>query len=239
MTATDEDGGETFTYSINGGADAASFSIGGAGSDELILTDGVLDFETQSSYSVIVRVTDSGGNTYDETLTVNVNDLNETPTDIAPNSFAVDENTDTSSGFSLGTLTATDEDGGETFTYSIIGGADAASFSIGGAGSDELILTDGMLDFETQSSYTVIVRVTDSGGNTYDETLTVNVNDLNETPTDIAPNSFAVDENTDTTSGFSLGTLTATDEDGGETFTYSIVGGADAASFSIGGAGSR
>ncbi len=94
-----------------GGADAASFSIGGAGSDELILTDGVLDFETQSSYSVTVRVTDSGGNTYDETLTVNVNDLNETPTDIAPNSFAVDENTDTSSGFSLGTLTATDEDG--------------------------------------------------------------------------------------------------------------------------------
>ncbi len=105
--------GETFSYSIIGGADAASFSIGGAGSDELILTDGVLDFETQSSYSVIVRVTDSGGNTYDETLTVNVNDLNETPTDIAPNSFAVDENTDTSSGFSLGTLTATDEDGGE------------------------------------------------------------------------------------------------------------------------------
>ncbi len=60
-----------------------------------------------------------------------------------------------SSGFSLGTLTATDEDGGETFTYSINGGADAASFSIGGAGSDELILTDGVLDFETQSSYSV------------------------------------------------------------------------------------
>ena len=80
--------------------------------------DGVLDFETQSSYSVIVRVTDSGGNTYDETLTVNVNDLNETPTDIAPNGFAVNENTDTSSGFSLGTLTATDEDGGEGSSFS-------------------------------------------------------------------------------------------------------------------------
>ena len=70
------------------------------------------------------------------------------------------------------------------------------------------------------------MRVTDSGGNTYDETLTVNVNDLNETPTDIALNRFAVDENTDTTGGFSVGTLTSTDEDSPETFTYSIVGGA-------------
>ena len=37
----------------------------GAGSDELIVDDGVLNFETQSSYQVIVEVTDSGGNTGD------------------------------------------------------------------------------------------------------------------------------------------------------------------------------
>ena len=74
------------------------------GSNELILDDGVLDLETKASYSVNVRVTDSAGNTYDETLTVNVNDLNEAPTDIGPNSFSVDENTDTSGGYSLGTL---------------------------------------------------------------------------------------------------------------------------------------
>ncbi len=238
LTASDQDSGETFTYSIVGGTDAGLFSIGGASSDELILTNGVLDFETKPSYSVTVRVTDSGGLTYDETLTITVNDLNETPTDIAPNSFAVDENTDTTSGFSLGALTASDQDSGETFTYSIVGGADAGLFSIGGASSDELILTHGVLDFETKPSYSVTVRVTDSGGLTYDETLTVTVNDLNETPTDIAPNSFTVDENTDTTSGYSVGTLTASDQDSGETFTYSIVGGADAGVFSIGGAGS-
>ncbi len=221
------------------GADAALFEIVG---NELRLKAGTsLDFETQASFDISVEVDDAGvGGTPDDSQahTLNLDDVNETPTDIAPNSFAVDENTDTSSGFSLGTLTATDEDGGETFSYSIAGGVDAAVFSVGGAGSDELMITDGVLDFETKSSYSVIVRVTDSGGNTYDETLTVSVNDLNETPTDIAPNSFAVDENTDTSSGFSLGTLTATDEDGGETFTYSIKGGADAASFSIGGAGS-
>ena len=238
FATTDPDSGETFTYAILGGPDAANFSIGGALNDELILTDGVLDFESKSSYTVTVRVTDSVGLTHDESITVNVNDLNDAPTAITPTSFAVNENTDTSSGTSVGTFTTTDPDSGETFTYSIQGGPDATNFSIGGALNDELILTDGVLDFETQSSYSVTVRVTDSGGNTYDETLSVTVNDLNETPTDIAPNSFAINENVDTSVGTSVGTLTATDEDSGETFSYSIVGGADAGSFSIGGASS-
>jgi len=37
------------------------------------------------------------------------------------------------------------------------------------------------LDFETQSSYTVEVRVTDSGGLTHDETFVVTVNDIKDT----------------------------------------------------------
>ncbi len=236
LLAADEDAGETFTYSIQGGADQLKFSIGGALNDELILTDGTLDFETQSSYAVTVRVTDSFGNTYDEAITVDVNDLNESPTAITPTSFNINENIDTSAGTSVGTLITTDEDAGETFTYSILGGTDQSKFSIGGALNDELILTDGTLDFETQSSYAVTVRVTDSFGNTYDEAITVNVNDLNEAPTAIAPTRFNINENTDTSSGTSVGTLLATDEDAGETFTYSIQGGADQLKFSIGGA---
>ena len=84
-----------------------------------------------------------------------------------------------------------------------------------------------MLNHEAKASYVVTIRVTDSGGLTYDESITVNVTDVNEVPTDIAPNVFAIDENTDTSSGQSLGTLTAPDEDAGDTFTYSIVGGPD------------
>ena len=99
-----------------GGADAGVFSIGGAGNDELILTDGVLDFESQSSYSVIVRVTDSGGLTYDETLTVAVTNSNEAPTAITPTSFNLNENLDTSGGSSLGVLAAVDPDSGESFS---------------------------------------------------------------------------------------------------------------------------
>ena len=56
-------------------ADQGVFSIGGAG-DELVLTDGVLDFENPTDadangvYQVRVRVSDSGtpAQTYEETL---------------------------------------------------------------------------------------------------------------------------------------------------------------------------
>ncbi len=231
LAAVDPDSGESFTYAIVGGADAGVFSIGGAGSDELILTDGVLDFESQGSYSVVVRVTDSGGLTYDETLTVAVNNSNEAPTAITPTSFNLNENVDTSGGSSLGALAAVDPDSGESFAYAIVGGADAGVFSLGGAGSDELILTDGVLDFESQGSYTVIVRVTDSGANIYDETLTVSVNDLNESPLITSTSSISVTENQ-----FTILTVTATDQDiPNDTVAFTLTGGADQGKFAIDG----
>ena len=238
LGSTDANAGDTFTYSVVGGADAGVFSIGGPGSDELILTDGVLDFESQSSYAVTVRTTDSGGLTHDEALSITVTDVNETPTRVAISNSAIAENTDTSGGTSIGTLTSTDVDAGDTFTYSVVGGTDAAVFRIGGAGSDELLLTDGVLDFESQPSYAVTVRTTDSGGLTHDEVLSITVTDVNETPTLVAISDSAIVENTDTSSGSSIGTLSSIDDDAGETLTYSVVGGTDAAVFSIGGAGS-
>ena len=82
-----------------------------------------------------------------------------------------------------GSLSATDVDPGETFRYAVVGGADSGVFSIGGSGADELILTDGVLDFESQASYQVTVRVTDGGGSAYDQTFTIAVNHLGETRT--------------------------------------------------------
>ena len=98
------------------------------------------------------------------------------PTDITPNSSSINENVDTTGGATIGTLTATDPDVGDTLTYTIVGGADQSKFSIGGSG-DELILDDGILNFESKSSYSVLVRVTDAAMNIYEELLTVAVND--------------------------------------------------------------
>lgn len=67
----------TQTYSISGGADAGSFSI--------VPGTGVLtfvsapDFETQSSYTVHVTVTDANGATDTQILTINITNVSEAP----------------------------------------------------------------------------------------------------------------------------------------------------------------
>ncbi len=129
--------------------------------------------------AVTSTTTDTSNNTSEFSANI---DINDPPTDITPNVFNVNENIDTSSGYSVGTLSTTDPDASDTFSYSILAGGDGAVFTIGGGGNDELILTDGVLDFETKSSYSVTVRTTDSAGETYDEVLTVNVNDVAEIP---------------------------------------------------------
>ena len=58
--------------------------------DELQLAAG-LDFEGSDSHSVTVRVTDGGGNTYDEVFVIGVGDVNEAPTDIALDNDTVAE----------------------------------------------------------------------------------------------------------------------------------------------------
>ena len=108
--------------------------------------------------------------------------LNHAPTAVLSSGGAINENTDTSAGIETGTLTAVDLDTCDRFTYSIVGGADAAVFSIGGVSADRLLLTAGMLDFETKPSYTVRVRVTDFFEQFFEQDLTVNVIGVNEPP---------------------------------------------------------
>ena len=143
---------------------------------------------------------------------------NSGPMAIRVSHNAIDENTDTRSGYRIGMLTATDPDIADTFAYTIVGGADAAKFSIGGAAANELILTDGTLDHETISSYGVTVRVIDSGGLAHDETFVITVTDLATVIT--AGQSFSVSE-TDA-SGAVVGTVGTTGDD---PLTFAITGG--------------
>jgi len=77
---------------------------------------------------------------------------------------------DTTGGKVVGTLFAEDPDAGDTLTLSVQGGADAGSFTIA---NDVLTIDAGVLDFAGQSQYEVIVRATDGGGLSLDQTLTV------------------------------------------------------------------
>jgi len=97
---------------------------------------------------------------------------NTAPTDIAVSNIAVDENV---MGAFIGTLSATDADSGDTFTYT----TDNELFAITG---DELSLkTDAKANFENTESLAANITVTDSGGLSFSKELTITVNDLLDT----------------------------------------------------------
>ena len=123
-----------------------------------------------------------GGTSTSEDAFVTVTASNEPPTDLVLSNDSIPELTDTGGGVSIGTLIATDEDVPEAVVFNVVGGPDVGAFSIGGASFNELVLQDGVLDFENKSSYQVLVRVTDSAANTLDRLLTVHVINVNESP---------------------------------------------------------
>ncbi|MCC9601137.1 cadherin domain-containing protein [Stieleria sp. JC731] len=230
LSTTDADSGDTHTYSIvsvDGNTSSTAFTI--SGSNLQVGTS--LDFETKSSYSVVVRSTDAGDLSTTQTFTITVTDVNEAPTAIAISNSTVGDNA--VSGTSVGTLTSTDVDAGETFTYSLVSGTgdtDNASFAISG---DELV-TAATIDFSSQTTYSVRVRTTDSGGNTFEQVFTITQGD--SAPSAIALSSDTVAENSNTST--TVGTLSSTDSNSGDTHTYTLVSGTgddDNASFTISG----
>jgi gliding motility-associated-like protein len=230
LSATDSDAGDTFTYTLvsgTGSTDNASFTIAGS----TLRTAAVFDFETKSSYSVRVRVTDAGGLTFEKAFTIGVTNVNEAPTNISASASSVAENA--ASGTTVATLSATDIDAGDTFTYTLVSGTgdtDNASFAITGS----TLSTAAVFDFETKSSYSIRVRVTDAGGLSFEKVFTIGVTDVNDAPTNISASASSVAENA--ASGTTVATLSATDADAGDTFTYTLVSGTgdtDNASFAI------
>ena len=212
IVASDGDG-DTVTYSITGGADAASFAINS--------TTGVLtfvtapDYETKASYALTVTADDGYTNTAEQNITVTINNLNDnSPVITSAETFAVDENET-----SVGSLSATDADG-DTVTFTL-GGTDADSFSL----NSPLAFVEAP-DFETKSSYTITVIASD-GTNTVEQEVTITINNLNDNvPVITSLDTFTIPENV-----AELTTLSATDADGDAlTFTLS---GTDASSFTL------
>ncbi|MFT6206673.1 MAG: hypothetical protein ACJA0T_000576 [Colwellia sp.] len=113
-----------------------------------------------------------GGSSTNEASPEPVVPANTAPTDVAISNITVDEN---SAGAVIGTLSATDANSGDTFTYT----TDNELFAITG---DELSLkTDAMANFENAESLATNITVTDSGGLSFSKEVTITVNDLLDT----------------------------------------------------------
>ena len=176
VAATDPDSGETLTYRLEG-TDAVAFDI--VLTSGQLRTQGALDHEAKAGYSVMVVAEDSEGASATIEVTIAVTDENEPPAfDSTSTTRSVAENA--AAGHDIGApVAATDPDSGETLTYRLEG-TDAAAFDI--VPTSGQLRTQGALDHEAQSSYSVTVAVEDSQGASATIEVTIAVTDEDEPP---------------------------------------------------------
>jgi hypothetical protein len=229
VVASDEQG-YALTYSIAGGNSEGLFSIGAA-TGQITVASPIplgadLDFETRSSYSLVVSVRNAAPTpaTSTATVVVTVRDVNEAPTTPATSARTIDENSLVGTAVSGGALTASDVDTADQgrLTFSLLTpGSPFALHPVSGV----LTVASATIDFEAQASYTLSYRVVDSGwesgrGNlTADGSIVVTVNNRNDPPSLSDVLSASVDENA---VGLSVSTFRAVDQDAGQGMSYAF-----------------
>ena len=173
---------------------------------------------------VTVRATSADGSAADTAFNVAVANVNEGLAFTSPASVDTAEN-----DAAAAVVSATDQDG-DAVSYSIVGGADAALFTVDAATGALSFRSapdfEAPGDMDGDNRYEVVVHASD-GSLGADQAVTVTVGNRNEGLSFTSGASFAVAEN-----GAAVGTVAASDLDG-DVVIYSIVGGADAALFTL------
>ena len=213
VSAIDEDSSDNLTYTLSG-TNSSDFSI--VSSTGIITTAITLDYESVSSYSLTVAVSD-GTESVSQAITISITDKNDPPSFVAaPYSITVVENTTRGS---LLTVSASDQDTADTLNFLLLGSG-SEFFSIHST-SGVVALTTA-LDYEVMSLYTLTVRVSDSNGGVVTTSLTVSVSDVNDSPQFLGtPYSATISENLP--SGIDVIKISAIDADG-DSLNYSLSG---------------
>jgi hypothetical protein len=184
------------TFNLTGGGRFASMldaagnfcwvrKVGGSSNDIAVAQNGSV-YITGSYYGTtdfdpgpgIFNLTNSTG--YDNTFVLKLLP-DHAPTNIELSGNSVAENQQ--SGTVVGSFSSVDPDAGEAFTYSLVsgsGGNDNAAFTINASGQ---LQTAAVFDYETKSSYGILVRTTDYSGMWFEEAFTISVINLPETRT--------------------------------------------------------
>jgi gliding motility-associated-like protein len=219
LASTDSDAGDSFSYSLvsgTGSTDNSKFTLSG----NTLKAAEAFDFETKSSYSIRIQTTDAAGLSFQKEFALTIVNVNEAPTAIALSNATIDENNAVDA--SIGTLSSTDPDAGTSFTYSLVSGAgstDNSKFTISG----NTLKAAEALDFETKSSYSIRVQTSDAGGLSFQKTFNISVKDINDFPSAIVisvANLFEANVINQV-----IGQLSSTDQDAGDSHTYSLVSG--------------
>lgn len=221
VIASDDDQPNTpnsnISYSFLSGNSADKFRILSNGQIQI---NSALDFENTSSYTLVVEGRDGGMPVMSgmASVSVTITNVNEDPPTLSGNqSVFVSELTGTESTIAI--FQAQDQDN-MAVTISIVSGNSEQKFNIGE--STGAITLAASLDYETTTSYSLIIRASD-GQQVAESSLAVTVLDENEfTPTFSGPTDFNTTE--EDPSGSRVGSVSATDGDRDAIVTYEFVG---------------
>ncbi|MBM3525101.1 MAG: calcium-binding protein, partial [Alphaproteobacteria bacterium] len=182
----DTDGSESLSLVVSGVPTGATLSAGSANPDgtwtlTLAQLSGLTitppsNSDADFNLTIVATATEAtGGDTASSTTTlaVTVASVNDAPVDLTLTGGSIAENS--AIGSTVGTVAGVDVDSGEVLTYSLVNSA-GGKFAVNA--STGVITSAGSLDYEAASSHTIVVRVTDAAGATYDETMTVSVTDV-------------------------------------------------------------
>ncbi|MES2565760.1 MAG: gliding motility-associated C-terminal domain-containing protein [Bacteroidota bacterium] len=225
LSATDQDAGSTFNYSLTTGqAENNQFSISG----NQLVVNANYDYETDSVKIIELHVDDIGGCSYIETFTISIIDGNDAPTALYLSSPLISDHQQ--NGSFMGEFSTVDPDLNDAHVYSLVvgtGDTDNSQFYI----QNDTLYNSFTLDYTAQSVYFIRARSTDLGGLFIENTFTLNVSNVNDAPSDILINNVNVDENMPV--GTLIGTLTVIDNDLADTHTLTVDPGLDSLSFTV------
>ena len=236
VEAADLDG-DAITYSISGGADAARFSIVGSSGVLTFVSapdrESPVDSDGDNVYVVEVTAEDGNEGTDSQTLSVTVENVNESPV------ITSDGGGDTAvvsvdDGQTAVTTVVVNDVEGDAITYTVSGGADQYMFTLDNA-SGVLIFSvvpdyDDPIDDDEDNVYVVEVTVSDGNGGSDIQLINAAISKLSNVPS-IKSNGGGDTADIIVEEGqMSVTTVLANDADG-DVMTYTITGGADAGSF--------
>jgi gliding motility-associated-like protein len=128
-----------------------------------------------TKYRVLISSSTGCGATFSSIGTISIN-LNTSPTNISLSASSIAENQ--ASGTTIGALTTTDTDSGDTHSYTLTDTTnypDNSSFAISGTN----LVTASSFDYETKNTYAILVETSD-GTDTYTKTFTISITDVDE-----------------------------------------------------------
>ena len=204
--------------------------------------DGVLDYEKDSVYQIVVIVTDNGHEkgfkdlSDTAVITIKIKDADEKPKfDDKYPELAVDENT--LKGELVGTVVASDDDCNDNgnctaLVYKLVADdtdkdhlEDYKAFVIDAATGKITVAKDSVLNYEVKDLYKVLVVVYDGdpkNAKTLKDTafVTININDVNDRP-EIKNQEFEIVENVK--AGTRIDSVEASDEDHWAKLSYTLL----------------